>query len=67
MIKGGDERKNTNPGRASALGKARASLEHAPAPAYDPAAGERSLAQMRPALMALPGGVVAYSCFTMKV
>ncbi|MCU0682129.1 MAG: hypothetical protein MUF34_07730 [Polyangiaceae bacterium] len=53
MTKGGAESRPTKPNPKATLGRAKAPLKPAPAPAYDLAAGEKALAQMKPLLLAL--------------
>src|SRR5688572_15478898 len=54
MQKGGNEHRFVKSNRKPAFGKARAELKALPAPAYDPASGEKALALVKPLLMALP-------------
>jgi hypothetical protein len=53
MQKGGNEHESANNNRKPTFGKARAPLAKPGAPAYDPAAGEKALAEVGPHLMAL--------------
>jgi hypothetical protein len=53
MTKGGSEPKLTNTARQASFGKAKAPLKPPPAPAYDAAAGERAIEQVRPWLLEL--------------
>lgn len=53
MQKGENVQKSVNVNRKFAFGKAKAPLVSPEAPAYDPASGEKALAQVGPSLMAL--------------
>jgi hypothetical protein len=54
MQKGGNEHTFVKNNRKPAFGKAKAELKALPAPAYDPASGEKALALVKPLLLALP-------------